>query len=597
MKDRDLTPSEPVSPGLARRTVLKASVAAGAAPFVLTPRKALAQLPPVLPPSPPTTPWVEELPLQDTPLTPLASLNPGPMLGANFAGGECGRVEHQRYGELCGSSGRSGKDAVYHQLTVRENPSWRFNGDNPYYPPQPIWGYQGANMPDAVTPGPTIHARYGEPIVCRIYNRLPQFHTGFGSPEITTHLHNLHTPSESDGFTGDYYSAFRNGPTLTGPGAFRDHFYPNLYAGFDEFGGIGDPREALGTLWYHDHTEGVTAPNVLKGLVGRYNIFDELDSGSEQSGLRLPSGAYDYPLTFADRRFDVNGLLTFDQLNPEGVLGDKILCNGRIEPVLKVARRKYRFRLLNGGPTRFYEIVLQNKSANAIYPFTYIANDGNLLPAPLQNQTSVRFAPAERADIVIDFARFPLGTELYLVNLLEQTSTRRPDKSRAPGTRVLKLVVDRNPPEADMSKVPALLRPLRPLPSAAELAALPVRRFVFARSGGMWAVNEQFFNMFEARATPRMGSAEIWELTNPDNGWQHPIHIHFEEGLILSKSVDGVPVPIPAHERGRKDVFVVGEGMTIRVLMRFRDFKGKYMMHCHNLTHEDHAMMIRWDIV
>ena len=92
----------------------------------------------------------------------------------------------------------------------------------------------------------------------------------------------------------------------------------------------------------------------------------------------------------------MNGLVTFDQLNPEGVLGDKILCNGKIEPVLKVARRKYRFPLLNGGPTRFFEMVLQNKSANVIYPFTYIANDGNLLPAPLQNQTSVRFAPAER---------------------------------------------------------------------------------------------------------------------------------------------------------------------------------------------------------
>lgn len=597
MKNQDRAPSEPVPPGVGRRALLKASVAAGAAPFVLTPRKAGAQLPPVLPPSPPTTPWVEELPLQDTPVTPLSMLSPAPTLMANGGGGECGRAEHQRYGELCGSMGRTGKDAVLHQLIVKENPSWRFNGDNPYYPPQPIWGYQGTNTPHAVTPGPTIHARYGEPVICRIYNQLPQTHTGFGSPEITTHLHNLHTPSESDGFTGDYYSPVKAGPTLTGPGAFRDHFYPNLYAGFDELGGLGDPREALGSLWYHDHTEGVTAPNVLKGLVGRYNLFDDLDSGSEQTGLRLPSGAYDYPLTFADRRFDVNGQLTFDQLNPEGVLGDKIIVNGKLEPVLRVARRRYRFRLLNGGPTRFYEIALQNRSANGLYTFTYIANDGNLLPKPLLNQTSVRFAPAERADIVIDFARYPLGTELYLVNLLQQTSTRRPDSSHAPGTRVLKFVVDRNPPEPDTSLVPAMLRPMRPLPSAAELASLPVRRFAFTRSGGMWAINDQFFNVFQPRATPKLGSTEIWELSNADNGWQHPIHIHFEEGVILSKSVNGIPVAIPPQERGRKDVFVVGENMTVRVLMRFRDFTGKYMMHCHNLTHEDHAMMIRWDIV
>jgi FtsP/CotA-like multicopper oxidase with cupredoxin domain len=90
---------------------------------------------------------------------------------------------------------------------------------------------------------------------------------------------------------------------------------------------------------------------------------------------------------------------------------------------------------------------------------------------------------------------------------------------------------------------------------------------------------------------------EIWELFNGDNGWQHPIHVHFEEGRILSKSVNGVPVTIPLHERGRKDVFNVGENMSIRVLMRFRDFTGKYLMHCHNLTHEDHSMMLRWDIV
>ena len=100
---------------------------------------------------------------------------------------------------------------------------------------------------------------------------MPQDHTGFGSPEISTHLHNMHTPSESDGFAGDFYSATQAGPTLTAPGSFNDHFYPNVYAGLDEFGGIGDPREALGSLFYHDHTEGVTAPNVLKGLMGRYN--------------------------------------------------------------------------------------------------------------------------------------------------------------------------------------------------------------------------------------------------------------------------------------------------------------------------------------
>ena len=235
-----------------------------------------------------------------------------------------------------------------------------------------------------------------------------------------------------------------------------------------------------------------------------------------------------------------------------------------------------------------------------MYAFTHIANDGNLLPAPLTNQFSVRIAPAERADIVVNFASFPVGTTLYLVNQLQQVDTRRPASVQAPGTRVLKIIVDRNPP-ASAPNPPA---PPSRAASAARPCPLPRNslrcRFVSGSSiaaSGIWRVNGQVFNVLAPRATVTKGSTEIWEFTNLDNGWQHPIHIHFEEVRILSKTVNGVNVPVPVHERGRKDVVVLGERMTVRVLVRFRDFTGKYMMHCHNLTHEDHAMMVRFDIV
>ena len=136
---------------------------------------------------------------------------------------------------------------------------------------------------------------------------------------------------------------------------------------------FGDYREALGTLFYHDHTFDFTAPNVYRGLSGFYLLFDKLDSGNEKDenpeALRLPSWPYDYPLNFMDRRFDTNGVLYYDQLNSEGVLGDKVVVNGKIEPVLKVARRKYRLRLLNSGPSRFYELYLvtHNKRSAALY--------------------------------------------------------------------------------------------------------------------------------------------------------------------------------------------------------------------------------------
>ena len=195
--------------------------------------------------------------------------------------------------------------------------------------------------------------------------------------------------------------------------------------------------------------------------------------------------------------------MVFDQFTPEGVPGDKVAVNGKIEPVLRVARRKYRLRLLNGGPTRFYEFYLVNAGGTASYTFTYIANDGNLLPAPLLNQFKVRLGVAERADIVVDFARFPLGTELYLVNRLEQPDNRGPTKVQAPGTRVLKFIVDRNPPAPDVSRVPSVLRPLRPL-HCCGIAAAPVRRWVFSRTNGMWAVNDEFFDVF----APRAGSGQ-----------------------------------------------------------------------------------------
>jgi hypothetical protein len=306
-------------------------------------------------------------------------------------------------------------------LTAKENPSWRFNGDNAYYPPQPIWGFEG-NTAGATTPGPTIHAQYGKPIVCRIWNGLPEFHAGFGSPEISTHLHNMHTPSESDGFAGDYYSRTKKGPTLSAAGAFKDHFYPNVCAGLEEFGGFGDPREALGSLFYHDHTEGMTAPNVVRGLVGRYNVFDALDTGSELTGLRLPSGPYDYPLTFGDRRFDVNGRLTFDQLNPEGRGGRQ--GAGQRQDRTGAARRAAQVSL---PPAQCRPDALlpagtcRTRAPTGSSPSPTLRTMATCCRTRCTNQTSVRIAPAERADIVIDFARFPLGTELYIVNQLQQT--------------------------------------------------------------------------------------------------------------------------------------------------------------------------------
>lgn len=577
-----------------------------AAPAILTPRKSAAQVVvPSLPPSPPTTPWQQELPVVGEPLRQtdlFAGPLPPPQRDANTGAGEVGRAEHQRWDQFFAAPVLQPDEADLYELKVEAITDHVFHPD---YPPQLVWNYVGRTESGAPHLNPTIFARYGRPIIIRLHNKLPEDHgsnstalTGFGSPEISMHLHNLHVGSESDGFPGDFFSRTKKGPTLDSPGAFKDHLYPNIYAGLDEFGGIGDSREALGTLWYHDHTLDFTAANAVRGIAAFYLLFDELDSGDEHdanpNALRLPSHPYDYPLVFKDLRFNADGIHIFDQLDSEGTLGDKITVNGKIEPVLRVARRKYRLRMLPSGPSRFFQFHLVNE-ANRVQRFTYIANDGNLLPRPLFNQTRVRLAVAERADIVVDFSQYALGTELYFVNRLEQDDTRGPDDVQAPGKRVLKFIVDHESPEEDVSRVPSFLRPIR-RPTAAEITAARVRNWVFARKNGMWSINDRFMNANTARATITKGSAEIWNLNNPSGGWSHPIHIHLEEGIILNKFVDGIEVPIPMHERGRKDVFVLGPNTRLRVFIRFRDYVGKYVMHCHNTIHEDHDMMVRFDI-
>jgi FtsP/CotA-like multicopper oxidase with cupredoxin domain len=503
--------------------------------------------------SPATTPFVEALPIPSV-LQPVTQLTPAATEGTAL--GEAPRILHQRWSEFLPQK--------LYEIHAREA-LWSFH---PQLLTQPVWGYNGT------VPGPTISARYGEPILVRVYNDLPADHVGYGIPSIITHLHNGHTASESDGFPADYYNT----------GIFKDHHYPNIYAG-------GDAREAMGTLWYHDHRIDFTSPNVYKGLAGFYLLFDNVDSGNENDSnpgaLRLPSGQYDVPLIFTDKLFDQTGQLYFDQFNNDGFIGDKFLVNGKIQPTFKVARRKYRFRMLDGGPSRFYEFFLSNGQS-----FTQISNDGNLLPAPLTTQ-SVRLSVAERKDVIIDFSNVPIGTSIYLENRIEQHDGQGPEDrllDQANAMPVLRFDVDRNPPTPDTSRVPTTLRALPPA-TLSEVVA--TRYWTFDQRNGQWVVNDQLFDYNRVDAQVRKGTAEKWVIRNGSRRWSHPIHIHFEEYQILTRN--GSPPPL--QEKARKDVLELHPNEEVVVFMRFRDFTGRYVMHCHNTVHEDHAMMVRWDIV
>ncbi len=580
----------PGRPDAGRRQVLKLGMAGGAAGLMVahdasTPVHASDPLPPA------TTPFAVPLPVY-APKPEVASLTPTPKGTVDPIDGECGRSPHQGWDHWAPQK--------FYSLRVREV----MHSIHPELPLQKVWGYDG------MVPGPTIVARYGEPALVRIYNELPAGASGYGSPEISTHLHNLHCGSESDGYAGDYYSMTKSGPTLSAPGSYQDHHYPNCCAGYDSYPDTnGDPREAQGTLWYHDHRQDFTGPNVYRGLTGFYLLFDEIDSGNEldtnPKALRLPSGVgvYDVPLVFQDKVVDSGGYIRFDQFETDGILGNKFCVNGKVQPFFSVARRKYRFRLLNGSPSRFYEFYLTIKLPNGTYVnenFQYIANDGNLLVAPL-TMKNFMLAPAERGDIVIDFSKYPIGSELFVTNRLTQTNGRGPDTSTLanprdaaklltkPGTQLLRFNVDRESPTADASRVPSKLRDKVPMVVPRNVKK---RTIEFDRENSVWTVNHKVFDVEKAAFEVKLNAAEIWTLEGKGS-WHHPVHVHMEEAFIISRNGKAPPL----HEQGRKDVFVLAPGEVVQIFIRFRDFTGKYMLHCHNLTHEDHAMMARFDVV
>ena len=281
-----------------------------------------------------------------------------------------------------------------------------------------------------------------------------------------------------------------------------------------------------------------------------------------------------------------NGIAYYDLFNLDGIIGDKQTVNGKIQPFFEVKKRRYRLRLLNTGPSRFYTLKFSNNM-----PFWQISNDGNLLPQPIK-RTSINLTVAERVDIIVDFSQ-ATGSEIYLMNILEHKDGTGPTGNILnPGTQLLKfnlgeVVADGSLPADQITK-------LRDLP-VMDTVINKERTWNFNRQNGAWTVNGQLFNRNVVNARCKQGTAEIWNIENGGGGWSHPIHLHYEEFRILSRN--GVAIKPGDVEYARKDVIWLHPGEKVKIYVKFRDFLGKYPLHCHNVVHEDHAMMARYDIV
>jgi len=415
----------------------------------------------------------------------------------------------------------------YYEITLRHERAEILPGKR-----TPIWGFNGT------FPGPTIKARRGREIVVRRINKL--------NVPVTTHLHGGDVPWRSDGHP---VLSFR-------PGECYDYHYPN--------------HQEAATLWYHDHMHGRTGRNNYRGLNGFYIIEDD-----EERDLNLPKGRYDVPLVLHDRTFNKDGSFRYRH-TVDHLLGDIYLVNGRPMPYMKVANRKYRFRILNASNSRGYRLALDSGD-----PLVQIASDQGLLAAPYP-APEIPLWPAERAEVVIDFSKYPIGTNVVLLD----GDAEDPTASRP----IMQFRVERE--EQDTSSLPPVLRTIQrlvPGPGTVE------REFVLSKSlnTNTWLINGKAFDHHRIDIKPRLGSTEVWTFVNR-SAMVHPMHVHLVKFQILERS-GGVVTP---GEMGWKDtVRVDASERAVRIIMKFESYTGRYLFHCHNLPHSDHAMMGQMQVV
>jgi FtsP/CotA-like multicopper oxidase with cupredoxin domain len=522
-------------------------------------------------------------------------------------------------------------------------------------PASTIYGFNGT------FPGPMIYANYGQPCCVRFENHLEENpysldRGDFGDPEygFLTHLHNGHTACESDGNPHWRASAYR-------PGQWCDNLYLNWPAGGDDnekqsffwfhdhrmdHTGANVYKGMVGLFPIYDPKLDPGNETTLTGL--------RLPGVPNASTGRID---YDIPLAFYDCRLDDGvtphkdfhngcgethpeswGKTFFRHFPNHGFVGDIFTTNGVAYPVLEVKRRKYRFRCLDASIARIYELMLMSSTCGPVaapgkqgqyslpdgqqcMQFTQIASDGGLLSFSIV-RNSFELWPAKRREVVVDFRKYMDGSPtkkgdvIYLVNLKQMTNGRKPNDGTMtledgtivpdplfdPNYRVplIKIVIGDD--AVDNSLVPKKLRPVNAL-DPRMLSGLTQRYFELQRSGTFggeiqWLINGLPFDPTTPLAYPQRGVPEIWTIANGGGGWVHPLHLHMEEHRVLSRN--GVPTPFNMNhpdDDSREDVIALGPGESVDIYRNFRTFTGPYVSHCHNLAHEDHAMMFGWQIV
>lgn len=434
-----------------------------------------------------------------------------------------------------------------------------------------------------------------------------------------------------------------------------DHTGSNVYKGMVGLFPIYDPKNGLDA---GDERQGLRLPGVrVNRSDGAFDV--DYDIPLAFYDCRLDDGRtshhdmHDKEFAAANPKTHPEwwGKTFYKHFPNHGFVGDLFTVNGTAYPVLEVKRRKYRFRFLDASVARIYEFKLMSstqgpKSAVSLgltgdelqgqyripdgqqsMQFVEIATDGGLLPFPI-TRDSFELWPAKRREVVVDFTRYQDGTPttkgdvVYLTNVMKMPDGRMWSNSSrslpdaAYKIPVLKFVIgDTAPDDSQLPDPKRLMRDVPPLPSNWQslLAGRTIFEVTRASAGGEieWLVNGKQFDpakvatglLNPAGATPlaqqRKGSFNLWELRNGGGGWVHPFHLHMEEHrTVMRNGRDVTTTPDRAHpdDRSREDLAALDPGESVILYRGFRDFTGPYVGHCHNLAHEDHAMMFGWEI-
>ena len=454
--------------------------------------------------------------------------------------------------------------------------------------------------------GPIIRTRTGQKVRIRFQNNLNE--------ASNIHWHGVITPPTMDGHPRDLAAA--NG----------EYVY--------EF----EVRNRAGAYWFHPHAHERTAEQAYHGLAGLFIVNDE-----EEEKLALPTGAQEIPLVLQDRRFDADNQFVYitadmggamDGMTERmmGFLGDRILVNGQPDVTLPVATRAYRLRLLNGSNSRIFKLGWSNGM-----PMMVIATDGGLLEKPLA-RPYITLAPGERIELWADFRMQTVGAEIKLQSLtysgveagmMEHTA----ELPNGAPFDVLTVKVDKE--EAETLTLPTQLARMERYQVADAGNQNAPRQFVLSMDNNMnWTINGRAFVMDEVAADEQIafGALEVWEFVNEmpasmtssannahsGHGAQgttgtmqmqstmmggmqdfmaHPMHLHgvqfqVAERQIAEEQRTGWETVKDGYvDEGWKDTVLVMPGERVKLLMRFADYRGMYVYHCHNLEHEDMGMM------